>query len=78
MAENELSPAEKIQAEYNHLCAQHGHLTAQIMALKKDRLSVRDKFQKLMNRASNLPKEEIQKVKEPSNEPAAEIATAAN
>jgi hypothetical protein len=63
----EQTPLEKLQVEYNQLCALDGHLTQQIKTFIKQRQQNRDRLEKITNKAANISKadQEASKVKAP-------------
>lgn len=48
---------ERLQQEYQNLCAQHGHLTSQIDTLEGQREDVREALKKIVKKSANITKE---------------------
>lgn len=61
----EPTAAEKLQAEYNQLCAMHGHIAAQMITLEKQSEENLAALTKVIRKAANLPKEKIEELKAP-------------
>lgn len=55
--EKELTPIEKLQAEYNQTCAQLGHARSQIIMLSEDEVNLQERIKKIRNKLNNLPKD---------------------
>lgn len=55
----ELSPAEATHQEYNHLIGLIGHNKAQQLMLKLEEDRLHNRIIKTMQKAQNLPKEEL-------------------
>ncbi len=55
---DELTPAQKVQAEYNQAIGMLGHTIAQILRLEEDKVRYEAMVKKIMNKANNIPKEQ--------------------
>lgn len=59
---------QKIQKEYNELCAQWGHVQAQMFGLQDHADDLKERMLKLMKKAQNLPKEETKEIHDNQDE----------
>lgn len=58
----EISVAQQLQIKYNQLCGEYGHLEAQIKANTKRMAAIDMAIEKVLNKAKNLPKAELESV----------------
>jgi hypothetical protein len=68
MAE-ELTPLQKVQAEYNQAVSALGHTMAQILKLQTDKERLETSIKKIVNRADNIAnKKPVEATEEPKLE----------
>lgn len=60
----ELTPAQKVQAEYNRAVSLLGHNRAQQLNLVAEQEKLESQIKKIINKAQNIPKEKIEEAKE--------------
>lgn len=60
----ELTPIQKVQAEYNKVVGLLGHNLAQTLNLQAERERLEATVKKIMHKATNIPKNKTEAVKE--------------